>query len=253
MRRRRPWSQPGGGGGGGPTPAIDDNWLVYGDADAGPVGTPSTAVGNPVTDWLSLAVTGGSGPYDFAQSGSADRGVLSDTTASDGRLTVDFDGVSDFMEAVGDLGGELEGDDVDFTRFIHFQALTTSGTEDLFSLCNNSGDNRDQIQSLGDDVRSLRRVTTTITNTGADVLPVGEHVIVDMRVGDTRTIWVDGVKVVDAAAEATGSITFSQVILAAVDIGAITNPAEIGVRRFGLRLGGITDPQAAELAALSGT
>lgn len=228
---------------------IDTSWLTYLDADDGPV-----LSGSDVTDWLTLA-----GSYDWDQTGSADRGQYTTTTFSGSRASVDYDGSSDFMETVTDLASELDGTGVAFLRYMHFYIISIVSNGQFGSVGSTGSNARYDLcrqKTTAEAAEVLRRGASAVSATGlaAGVVGVGEHTFVERLHGTTKTVHIDGTKVLDAAAYDAGNISsLNTCTMAAWRGSSALQHANISVRRFGIRLGAGTDGDAATLFGKHGT
>lgn len=233
---------------GGLAPPLDKNWLTWIDADAGPVGTPTTAVGNPLTDWISLDVTGGGGPYNWVQNNSVDRVVLSDTTFSGGRLSADGDGSTDNMLANA-MAADLDGDGTAYTRVAHMVIKTVAPDDYYWGFGRTASTLVFDLwgsTATGATWRKNRRGAAgqSLLDTASGGLANGtELVIVEVFSGSTFTSFVNGVKIHDNVPHVTGNETFDICSIFAWNHTTITNATIMGLRRFGIRLGTITPLQ----------
>lgn len=227
---------------GATTPVLPGNAFTYIDAD-----DLAGAVSDPVTAWASRtdAVAGG-GPYDWA---SSDTGVIDESTLSGSRRSVLFDGTSQHMLAAAGLEAELSGEDIPFTRYLHGYTVAIVSNDCVMSCSNGAFTHIDIMRQRSDGQWRMQR-TGVLIDSGVGTLVVGEFKLVDIHHGTTRTIWADDVKVVDAVAADSASLTFTKIALAALVGDSVAGAANIAVRRHGYWNVAFNDAQSLALPAV---
>ena len=246
------WSSPSGGNGSGFI-LLDDNWDSLIHADYSLVGTPDNSVGNPITDALSV-----SGPYDWNQPSSGARPVIDNTSFSGGRLSMKFDGATQwFTDDLTGLAALYASEDAPFLRHLHMVMLP-SGTNTTFAalgsdtnttyelLRRNTGGTPTQLKEQG--YSGLAEATGSTYANGSEL------VIAQIRHTDqTFSMWVNGTKELNKAAwDATVSTAFVRAILGGwVNAGGPTTLSTPAVRSHGYRSAwtGDGDLEAAALYA----
>ena len=228
-----------------PSAPIDDNWLGFWHAD--------DAEGDPTDPVASLTPRSGAVNLEASVPG-----VISESTLSDDRRTIDLNGSSQFMEAHA-IAAALSGSNVAFTVHLHCQVIGSPADLDtLWSLGNSTtaGDHRHSsyYRTSGTLWHTLREGGGGATqDVSAVVSMTGEIVMVQSFSAAALTRWFNGTKTDDAEDFATADATFDLFTLGC-RAGSSTRDRffPMAVRSFGIRAGGVSDANAATLFALLG-